>query len=991
MKLFYIISLFSSLYVWSQNYSSIWYGNNTGPDLPQSTVKDIIKDKYGFIWFNTNSGVLRYDGKQFLLYKSNNLPLRGFWGNVEKDSIVMMAADSYQDATIISKRTSKDTKVKNVDASLLPRNHKIYSRFYRSNPADKYFPNVAFYYLKTNSGIYYFNNSLIEFEKQKDSKKEIVLENFHYNDLKRVFTHGDYVFITDPNKRKTMRLYQGKISYDSDATLYNDPQSKIFWYQTSEQVFIINKGNIYQSKLINGKPKLFFLVKYENVEKDFATTIFYDEAYGKLYFGTLTKGLHIINLSKFYISQKKIPFVNEVVYAALPFSKSSVITEEGIEYFKDTTRLIFPYRIAFNDNRSITYDRFKNILYQSENKIQRRFIKSGYIKKDSIVFPNTGLKSLYKRGNENMLTIFNDKSEHTYLYFFEDDSFNKNKGKMLFPSIVNTTMDINDEFFYVGCNDGLYLISVKTHKIIKKIVKGIAIKEILKTKDGNFWFTTYGKGFYLLKNNKEIKMPYDRGGYLADAHTFLEDSQSNLWISSNNGLFKVSKNKLLSYAQKKEGFVNYFRFSTEDGLTNNEFNGSSNPNANILENGEFVFPSMDGFVFFKPEEIKCHFPKPDQVFIERAEVDDIPVNFQNKLSFQSNYKTVEVYIDIPYYYSDIENIYLEAKLDDGKNNKWERIKNNRKFIITKVSPGDYNLLVRYITSEKGNFMYKKIAVTIEPKFYETHFFLMFVVLVGIGTLILIVRLRTNFLNKELKETNKTLDITKDKLKNEAEYQQKLVQSISHDIASPIKFISFLSQQLRETEDPIIQKEYFDGIYSSSEQLYKFTSGLRAYTELYKEDYVIEGEEYVLYDVIEEKVLLFRGIAKQNGTIIDNVSNQNVTTRINRDIIAAIVHNLIDNAVKHTIESNIVVSAELGDNGIEIEIKDGGSGMTKEQRDYYSDLLKKVTNEEWEFKNYGLGLHMVIQLVRKINATISFNENFPTGTVVKVVLNNTKKI
>ena len=33
--------------------------------LPQNSIKSIVPDKYGFIWMSTESGLVRYDGKDF--------------------------------------------------------------------------------------------------------------------------------------------------------------------------------------------------------------------------------------------------------------------------------------------------------------------------------------------------------------------------------------------------------------------------------------------------------------------------------------------------------------------------------------------------------------------------------------------------------------------------------------------------------------------------------------------------------------------------------------------------------------------------------------------------------------------------------------------------------------------------------------------------------------------------------------------------------------
>nr|WP_262887578.1 ATP-binding protein [Chryseobacterium fistulae] len=100
--------------------------------------------------------------------------------------------------------------------------------------------------------------------------------------------------------------------------------------------------------------------------------------------------------------------------------------------------------------------------------------------------------------------------------------------------------------------------------------------------------------------------------------------------------------------------------------------------------------------------------------------------------------------------------------------------------------------------------------------------------------------------------------------------------------------------------------------------------------------------------------------------------------------------MIDNAVKHTVRGEIVISAKFQNQEVEIEIKDNGTGMSVKQMDYYSRILQHTTpNEELELKNYGLGLQMVIKLIKKINSKISFLKNSPKGTLVKIHLKKTE--
>lgn len=66
-----ILPLLFWILCYNQQTASVWYDTDNG--LPQNSVKDIIKDKYEFMWLNTENGLVRYDGYNSITYNHLNL------------------------------------------------------------------------------------------------------------------------------------------------------------------------------------------------------------------------------------------------------------------------------------------------------------------------------------------------------------------------------------------------------------------------------------------------------------------------------------------------------------------------------------------------------------------------------------------------------------------------------------------------------------------------------------------------------------------------------------------------------------------------------------------------------------------------------------------------------------------------------------------------------------------------------------------------------
>ncbi|KAA2224638.1 sensor histidine kinase [Chryseobacterium sediminis] len=987
MKLLYFISLLFFLCIHGQSYTTQWYNMDNG--LPQNSIKDIVKDKYGFIWLSMEGRVLRYDGSNFVEYKNfklKNLSFGDFFGNIQKDSIHVFNT-SEKDIVLISRRKPNIISSGPMFNSKSSTDNKIYKQLFKNNFTVRYVPSIYSFFICLNAGSYYFENNTVIYVDQKNKNRITIDLKLPHSRLRRLFAHGDYAFIADVEHKKVLQLYHGKYSYINAPSVYTDPETKIYWQQITGQVFMISHGKIYRSEFSGGKLELTYLLEYKDIDKDISGAMFYDEVTRKLYIGSSINGLKILSLSDFSVSRKNLPYQDEVCYAAVPYGDHSVLTQEGIVYSSGSSERIYTAPQSY-DKRYILEDDTGNLVYRENNSIHIRYKNTGFTKYDSVSFKGKEINGLYKSAGLYMASFISRMQ--SYLYIYKQDQFSKIERIIPCKDKIEAVVRYNKDLLYIGSSGGIFVYSFARNKVIKLIGKGLPVKQIIRTKDGNVWFTTYNRGIYLIKDHKAVRLPSDKNAFLANAHYLLEDRNSNLWISSDNGLFQVSKNTLLQYMKAPKGAITYYRYTKKQGLLNNEFNGSANPCAHKLNDGQFVFPSMEGFVFFNPDRIKAYYPVAHDLYLERARIKGKMIQLKDKLFLECGYKNAEVYIDIPYY-SDLENIYLQAKLSDNKDSQWVNVKSDKTFRLTNIEPGTYNLIVRFLSSGTGKFIYKTIPVEVEAYFYQTLFFKILIAVIVIFIILMIIQIRTNFLrlkNKVLKNTidhkDKQLLETHNKLKSESDYQKKLIESISHDITTPVKFIALLSQELNQSEDLKTQKKYFDSIYKTSEQLYKFTLSLKEYTELYKQEST-DDDEYSFYDLIETKRLLFEEIAARKNTFIYNFCDHQLKTRLNKNILLAVFHNIIDNAVKNTSDGEITITSTSAESHIEIIIKDTGSGMSDEQMIYYTGLFKKKENEHMTFKNYGLGLHMVVQLMMKINSEMTFHQNTPKGTLIKILI------
>ncbi|MEF9478777.1 hypothetical protein OWR28_14630 [Chryseobacterium sp. 1B4] len=198
----------------------------------------------------------------------------------------------------------------------------------------------------------------------------------------------------------------------------------------------------------------------------------------------------------------------------------------------------------------------------------------------------------------------------------------------------------------------------------------------------------------------------------------------------------------------------------------------------------------------------------------------------------------------------MNNVDLHVSED---NRQWHDMGVQRKYLIDKLSPGNHKIQFRFL-DESNNYIYKTVHIKVGFFFYQNPYFqILFSTILIVATLLLIKFNEKRFKSKNdlLAKANTEIDAQKEEINSSTIIREKLIEAISHDIATPIKHLSHLSKKLNETDSLEIQKKYFHSIYRSSELLYRFTLELGNYAFLFTNT-IEESTPYPLHELLMEK-------------------------------------------------------------------------------------------------------------------------------------------
>ena len=253
--------------------------------------------------------------------------------------------------------------------------------------------------------------------------------------------------------------------------------------------------------------------------------------------------------------------------------------------------------------------------------------------------------------------------------------------------------------------------------------------------------------------------------------------------------------------------------------------------------------------------------------------------------------------------------------------------------------------------------------------------------------VIISRFELNLQKKQLKAFIKDLQLTKENLSTQIIQHKKIIGTISHDISSPLNYIQIIAKRLSENINEKLDStsfKYVNSIYKSSTQLCAFTKNLIEYSNIYiEEKNYKEIVPYSVYLLIESKKNIYDEIAKSNNTLIINESNENLNSQINVKILSIVLQNLLDNAVKFTKNGLIRIGAKVENKKLIFWVCDNGIGMNQDLLEYYSNLSLRQDSEKLILSNYGIGLHLVHELLNIVKGKIKFNSASDEGTTITI--------
>jgi signal transduction histidine kinase len=211
----------------------------------------------------------------------------------------------------------------------------------------------------------------------------------------------------------------------------------------------------------------------------------------------------------------------------------------------------------------------------------------------------------------------------------------------------------------------------------------------------------------------------------------------------------------------------------------------------------------------------------------------------------------------------------------------------------------------------------------------------------------------------------------------ARQRAQFAASAAHELRTPLAGLRIFSEMLAEgLGDPSKAGDYARHVADEAERLGRVVANVLGFTRLERGTLNVHPEAGDLTATVHESVARQQAAIEAAGARVELVIAENVPqVKFDRDAVAQIAQNLLDNAEKHTRSATnrtIHVALTVRDRGAELSVADHGNGLPSEVRRHLFHPFTRG-NQGDAPAGLGLGLVLVKALAEAQGATVTYTD------------------
>lgn len=470
--------------------------------------------------------------------------------------------------------------------------------------------------------------------------------------------------------------------------------------------------------------------------------------------------------------------------------------------------------------------------------------------------------------------------------------------------ISGAAEDKNGNIWMADLDEGIILFDKRTGSFSKPFAGQIG--EMVRTQSifykNGFLYSSIPDAFLKWDENSRqlriIELPREMNKQIYD---ICPDKKGNWWI--------ITKNGLVVYAETTGSFR---RFTTADGLLNNDMDGS----LFCRSDGMMLFGNDNYITTFNPGKFLSAIAKVPDVQLREILANETPVPWNGSSSLQFNYRSRNILFRwaLPDFSSPLHNEYY-CKLQDIDSG-WRYVGNTGEVQYANLSPGKYTVQLK-AASANGVTSPNIITIPFQvmAPFWKTTWFIALVCLVLISLFGLAVRYISQ---RNLKE--KLLQLEKEQAVEKE--RNRISRDMHDDLGSGLTKIAIMSEVVKkQLAEPEKAKQQLENISESSRELVDSLQDI-IWVLNPKNDTLESLASYIR----EYALKFFEPFNIETYFNYPEKFNDIKLSEETRRNIFLVIKESFNNIAKHAWCNTVTLNIETSSNDLIINLKDDGRGF-----------------------------------------------------------------
>jgi len=224
----------------------------------------------------------------------------------------------------------------------------------------------------------------------------------------------------------------------------------------------------------------------------------------------------------------------------------------------------------------------------------------------------------------------------------------------------------------------------------------------------------------------------------------------------------------------------------------------------------------------------------------------------------------------------------------------------------------------------------------------------------------------------------------------ARLQSDFVTAVSHEFRTPLTAMRQLSELLAKGRVPNddIRQQYYDVLEHESSRLQRLVEGLLKFGRMEAGAMRYQFEHISPAELVHSTVEEFRKEAERRRCRVEfSAKTPLPRVRADREALACVIWNLMDNAVKYSPDRNCIwVAVDSANGGVAISVRDEGVGISRQDRQrIFRKFVRGQVAGELGIQGAGIGLAVAREIIATHAGEIRVESELGVGSRFTILL------